>query len=66
MKWVRTLRCSIMAQKKLKGREECELCAKATKCLAEFNNQLLCARCFDEEITAFVEGRKLKVSVAIA
>jgi len=55
-----------MAQKKLKNREECDLCAKQTKCLAQVNNRLLCARCFDEEITALVEGRELKVRVAIA
>ena len=55
-----------MAPKKLKTREECELCAKETKCLAELNNRVLCARCFDKELTSFVEGRRLKVSVTIA
>jgi hypothetical protein len=45
----------------------CGLCTKQAVHLAEFNDRLLCARCFDHEITSHAEnGSKFKLRVAIA
>ncbi len=56
-----------MTSSTLKSRDgKCEICAKKTKYLAEFNRLLLCARCFDGAITAFAEGRSFRVRVALA
>jgi hypothetical protein len=63
-----TLARSEMSRRVVKGTSGiCELCSKHTRHLAKFNDVLLCARCFDQEITAFIERRiafKLKVAAA--
>lgn len=44
---------------------ECGRCEK-TGHLLEFNGVSLCEKCFDAEITAFVEGRKLELRPILA
>jgi len=54
------------SRRRIQKDEKCRLCSKDTRFLAEFNDSLLCPKCFDEEITNFAEGRKFKMRVALA
>ena len=54
------------AKKRHPNEERCGLCTKVTRYLAEFNDVLLCARCFAKEITTFAEGKSFRMRVAIA
>jgi hypothetical protein len=41
-----------------KETETCEGCAAKIECLAEFNGQQVCSRCFEQMIQIRVSGRK--------